>query len=161
MQRKWIYSVDHYWHKTIRGVAMGGKYYKDLNGELSSTPTYSAKLTACLCGMARHFKTDATAKVVLCYGIPRVEPRKFCHFIDIVYRWRVYYLVGTQTTTQIIALMAYVPISAYTQKRLYRKAPLPKSAYTDKRVYPKALHKTSFRVKWPRFRSDNPNLTLV
>jgi hypothetical protein len=54
-----------------------------------------------------------------------------------------------------------IPISAYTQKRLYRKAPLPKSAYTDKRVYPKALHKTSFWVIWPRFRADNPYLTLV
>jgi hypothetical protein len=63
--------------------------------------------------------------------------------------------------TALVIFSGWLPISAYTQKRLYPKAPLPKSAYTEKRVYPKALHKTSFRVIWPRFRADNPNLTLV
>jgi hypothetical protein len=85
---------------------------------------------------------------------------------------------------QIREIAGWLPISAYTQKpytqkRLYRKAPIPKmdqireiagwlpisaytqKPYTQKRLYRKAPIPKSFRVIWPRIRADNPNLNIV
>jgi hypothetical protein len=50
--------------------------------------------------------------------------------------------------TGVFRMSAYVPISAYTQKRLYPKAPIPKSAYTQKRLYRKAhIPKSAYTQK--------------
>jgi hypothetical protein len=36
-----------------------------------SSTTFSAQLTACLRDLARHFKTDPTETVALCFGYPK------------------------------------------------------------------------------------------